>query len=196
MTMTPRDRRALALLGVSVILSGVIYFWPSSSSAPPVVSPADSVTTAQQRLTRLREIAGGVPGKEEILKTVAAELARREAGLIQADTGPQARAHLLEVLRRLCAAESIDVNSAELGAVAPLSDAYGSVAVAVQIECRIEQLVNLLAALAAQRELIATTDMRITAPNDSKEKLIGVRIGVYGVVPRKLVPDKKGASGL
>ena len=196
MTLTPRDRRALAMLTVSAILSAVVYFWPSSSSVPRVVPSADSITTAQQRLARLREIAAMVPQKEEILKTVAAELARREAGLIQADTGPQARAHLLEVLRRLCASEAIEVKTAELGAIVPLGDAYGSVNVAVQMECRIEQLVNLLAAVAAQRELISTTDLRVTAPSDSKEKLIGVRIGVSGVVPRKLVPDKKGAAGL
>jgi len=32
---------------------------------------------------------------------------------------------------------------------------------AVQIECRIDQLINLLAALAARPELISTSDLRI-----------------------------------
>ena len=36
-----------------------------------------------------------------------------------------------------------------------------------------------------------STELRITAPNDSKDKIIGVRIGVAGVIPRKLVGDKK-----
>jgi hypothetical protein len=150
----------------------------------------------EKRLARLRDTAALVPQKEQILKTVSAELAKREAGLIQADTAPQARAHLLEVLRRLCAGESIEVRSAELGSIAALGDAYGAVSVAVQVECRIEQLVNLLAAISAQPELITTAELRITAPNESKDKLIGARIGVQGAIARKLVPDKKGSGGL
>ena len=34
---------------------------------------------------------------------------------------------------------------------------------AVEIQCSIEQLVNLLAAIAAQPELISTTDLRVTS---------------------------------
>jgi hypothetical protein len=152
----------------------------------------DSVNSEEKRLARLRDIAALAPQKEQVLKSVSAELAKREAALIQADTAPQARAHLLEVLRRLCADEAIEVRSTELGAIGPLGDAYGSVSVAVQVECRIEQLVNLLAAIAAEPELIATSDLRITAPTESKDKLIGAHIGVTGAVARKLIPDKKG----
>ena len=63
----------------------------------------------------------------------------------------------------------------------------------MQIECRIDQLINLLAALAARPELISTSDLRITSSN-SKDKTVGVRLGVIGVVPRRLVPEKKGGS--
>src|SRR6516164_4633819 len=161
MTLQPRDRRALGLLGAAVVVSAGVYFWPAANTAPKVVASAGSVSGEEKRLARLRDLAALTPQKEQILKTVSAELAKREAGLIQADTAPQARAHLLEVLRRLCAGESIEVRSADLGNIGPLGDAYGSVSVAVQVECRIEQLVNLLAAIAAQPELIATTDLRI-----------------------------------
>jgi len=191
MTLQPRDRRALALLGAASVISVIVFVWPSGST-PKVVSSVDSVNSEEKRLARLRDIAALAPQKEQVLKSVSAELAKREAGLIQADTAPQARAHLLEVLRRLCADEAIEVRSTELGAIGLLGDAYGSVSVAVQVECRIEQLVNLLAAIAAEPELIATSDLRITAPTESKDKLIGAHIGVTGAVPRKLIPDKKG----
>ena len=176
-------------------MSSVVYFWPSRSAAPKVVSSADSVSSDEKRLTRLREIAALAPQKEEALRAVTAELAKREAGLIQADTAAQARAHLLEVVRKLCAVEAIEVRSTELGSIGPLGDAYGSVSVAVQVECRIEQLVNLLAAISAQPELIATTDLRFSAAAESKDKLVGARIGVTGAIPRKLIPDKKGPGG-
>ncbi|MBV8845408.1 MAG: hypothetical protein JO307_21575 [Bryobacterales bacterium] len=199
MTLQPRDRRALATLGVSALLSAIVYFWPAGASAPKVVASVDSINIEEKRLARLRDAAALIPQKEQVLKTVTAELAKREAGLIQADTAPQARAHVLEVLRRLCDGEGIQVRSTELGSIAPL-DAYGSVSAAVQVECRIEQLVNLLAAIASQPELITTTDLRITAANDSKDKLIGARIAVTGVIARRLAPDsnkdKRGAGGL
>jgi hypothetical protein len=195
-TLQPRDRRALVLLGGAVVVFAIVYFWQSAAAAPKVVTTVDSVSVEEKRLTKMRDLAALVPQKEQILKTVSAELSKRESGLIQADTAQQARAHLLEVLRRLCDGESIPVRSAELGSIGTLGDTYGSVAAAVQVECRIEQLVNLLAAIAAQQELITTTDLRITAPNESKDKLIGAHIGVTGAIARKLVPDKKGASGL
>jgi type II secretory pathway component PulM len=193
MSLSPRDRRALALLGTAIVGYAIVYFWPSGAAAP-IVSPADSIASSETRLARLRDAAALVPQKEQVLKAVSAELAKRETGIISAGTAAEARAHLLELVRRLCANESIEVRAAELGAIGPLGDSYGAVNVAVQVECHIEQLVNLLAALAAQPELVATTDLRITAPNDSKDKLIGARIAVAGVVARKLTGDKKGGA--
>ena len=193
MSLQPRDRRALALLGSAIVGYAIVYFWPSGTTVR-VVSPADSIASAESRLARLRDVAALVPQKEQALKAVSAELAKRETGIISAGTAAEARAHLLELVRRLCANESIEVRAAELGAIGPLGDSYGAVNVAVQVECHIEQLVNLLAALAEQPELVATTDLRITAPNDSKDKLIGARVAVAGVVARKLTGDKKGGA--
>jgi hypothetical protein len=198
MNLSSRDRRALALLGSAIVGYAIVYFWPSGAAAPgassSAIAPADSIASTENRLARLRDVAALVPQKEQALKVVAADLAKREKGIISAGTAAEARAHLLELVRRLCANESIEVRAAELGAIGPLGDSYGSVNVAVQVECHIEQLVNLLAALAAQPELVATTDLRITAPNDSKDKLIGARIAVAGVVARKLTGDKKGGA--
>ena len=76
----------------------------------------------------------------------------------------------------------------------PLGDVYGEVFVTVQIDCGIDQLVNILVGLAARPELIASNELRVTSSN-AKDKMIGVRLMVSGVVPRKLVPGKKaGAS--
>jgi hypothetical protein len=196
--ITPRDRRFLAWGGVSVVLYAVMQVWSSSSStAPVIVSSTNSVDLAEKRLARLRDLAATVPGREAALKVVQAEVSKREAGLIQAPTAAQARAQLLQILERLCAAEMppIKIQTDELGGISPLGSDYGSIDVAVQIQCSIEQLVNLLAAIAAQRELISTTDLRVTSSNNPKEKLVGVRLAVSGVVPRKLVPEKKGAGG-
>ena len=146
----------------------------------------------EKRLARLRESAVTVPAKQQILKQVSAELAAREKGLLMADTAPQAQAQLIQILRKLAAAESVEIRSTELLGVAPLGDAYATSSVAVQIECRIEQLVNLLASIAAQPELISTSGLRIASANP-KDKSVAVRLAVSAVVPKKLVPARKGS---
>jgi hypothetical protein len=192
MNLTSRDRRALAWLSVAVLVGLVAYFWPAGDGSTAVVAPVgDPVTLAETRLARLRETAATVPAKEEVFKKVSADLAAREKGMLQADTAAQAQAQLIQIVRRLGAAENpaIDIRSTELNPIRPFGDSYGEASVAVQIECRIDQLVNLLAALETQPELVATSDLRVLSSN-AKEKTVAVRITVSGVVPRRLVPEK------
>lgn len=194
MTVTPRERRMLSGTVVSLLLSGIWYFWSNSGTgSTAVVAPTDSAALAEKRLTRLRDTAALVPQKEAILKTVSAELAKREAGLIQADTKDQAGAALLQILARLCSSQQIPIKQQELLGIAPLGDAYGQATVAVNIECHLEQLINLLADIAAQPQLLTTTDIQVQAANP-KEKTVNVRLAVAGVTPRKLVPEKPGSA--
>ena len=144
----------------------------------------------EQRLGRLRDVAATVPAKKSILKKAQAELAGREKGLIIADTAAQAQAQLIQIVRALGAAENppVDIRTEGFG-LRPLGDSYGEASVSVQIECRIDQLVNMLAALATRPELVSTNDLRV-APTNSKDKTVSVRLTVSGVVPRKLVPER------
>lgn len=194
--LEPREKKALIALVTAVAVSAAVLiyqFWPAGSTAPEVAS-TQSVSQMEQRLARAREIAATVPAKQEILKQVAADLQTREKSLIRAETAQQAQAQVITVLRGLGAAEAppIEIRATELGAIAPFGDDYGSVNVSIQVECRIEQLLNFLAALAARPELIATRDLRVTAGNP-KEKTLSVRLTVAGIVPKTLVPQKKGA---
>lgn len=195
MNLRPRDRRALAWLAVSVLLGLVIHFWPASDSTAVVAPVGDPVALAETRLARLREAAATVPAKESVFKKVSAELAGREKGIITADTAAQAQAQVIQIIRRLGEAETppIEIRSTELTPVRPFGDSYGEASVAVQIECRIDQLVNLLAALQTEPQLVATSDLRVLSSN-AKEKTVAVRLAVSGVVPRRLVPEKPQAA--
>lgn len=195
-TLEPRERKAVIALGAALALTAVVLiyeFWPTSSVVVAEAS-VQSVPQMEQRLARVRELAAAVPGKQEILKKVAADLETREKGLIRAETAQQAQAQVITILRGLGAAEAppIEIRATELGAIAPFGEDYGAVNVSIQVECRIEQLLNFLAALAARPELIATRDLRVVA-GDPKQKLLNVRITVAGIVPKNLVPQKKGA---
>ena len=75
----------------------------------------------------------------------------------------------------------------------PMANDYGEVSVTVGFSCAIEQLVNFLTALANEPELLATNSIQITGGND-KKKNIHVRLSLSGVVPRKLIPERRGAT--
>jgi hypothetical protein len=196
--MSPKFRRFVGWSLVSLALTAIYTFWQQQSSEPAVAAVAasvDSVSLAEKQLAKLREAAATVPQKQEILKQVSGDLAMREKGLIVADTAQQAQSQIIQILRKLGHDENpkVEMRSQEFGAVRPLGDVYGEVLVTVQIDCGIDQLVNMLVGLAARPELIASNELRVTSSN-AKDKTIGVRLTVSGVVPRKLIPSKKGAG--
>ncbi len=196
MTLSPGGRRAISWAAVSLIVPAIWSLWPEASQpVVAVAAAADSVSLAEKQLAKLREAAATVPQKQEILKQVSGDLALREKGVIVADTAQQAQAQIIQILRKLGHDENprVEIRSQEMGAVRALDDKYGEVLVTVQIDCGIDQLINILVGLSARPELVASNELRVNSAN-AKDKMIGVRLSVSGVVPRKLVPGKKGAG--
>ena len=193
MTLTARDRRALVILVAATAVTVTINYFLTREPAVEARTAVRSAVIEEKRLEKLRRIAATVPGKEEALEAVEAELARREKGLIQADTAAQAQAQLLEVFRRLARAQApaIEIKTVEMGQVRPLGQDYGEILVPVTFDCRIEQLLNLLADITAQPEAISTSELRVTTA-DQKEKTMTVRLTLAGVAPRRLASEKKG----
>ena len=170
MTLQDRDRRALVMLGVALLLILGFTYFSGDSAAPAVVGAVDSIPAAEKRLAPLRDVAALVPGKDEAVRKVRAELDAREKGIIQAETAAQAQAQLLQIIRRVARAQNppVDIRNTEIGQVKPYADAYGEVAVAVSL------------------------DMRIGTAHP-KQKNMPVRMTISGLVRRDLIPDKKGA---
>jgi Tfp pilus assembly protein PilO len=189
------DRRTLMLLLVmlGLLVAVILRSGLSNDSSGVVVAPSDSIPAAEHRLERLRQVAATVPGKEEVLKKALAELDTRHAGMLKADTSAQAQAQLIEVIRRVAMANGIDARGAEEMRVKPLANDYGEVSVTVTFSCAIEQLVNFLAALANEPQILATNEVNISGGND-KKKNVQVRLGLSAVVPKKLVPAKRGLA--
>ena len=191
MTLTPFYRRAVAFFAVSLILGVVIRFWPDNSQQAVVAPTAEALAAAEKRLAHGRDVASTVPGKEDILNRAQGELAQREKGLLTADTAPQAQAQLVQILRAVGAAETpaVEIRSESFG-ISALSDDYGVASAGVILECRIDQLVNMLAAITARPEMISVTDLHINS-TANKDKRIAVRLTLSAVVPRKLVPGRR-----
>jgi hypothetical protein len=197
MKLQDRDKRALVLCTVTVVL--IVGWWTTTKDdvPAPVVPQVRDIPSAEQRLSRLRQLAASVAGKQTILQQAAAELEAREKGLIQADTAAQAQAQLLQILRKLGKASNppIDMRNSEIGSVKPYGERYGEVTISLNFEARIEQLVQLLSDMTAQKEIIGVNDLRIGAANP-KEKTMPLRLTVSGLVRRDLVPDRKGPGSL
>ncbi len=193
MTLSKRDKRALAVLGAATAFSLTVWFWPENASSPARVTAASDVPLAERRLARLRQSAAAVPAREEALKQALADLAGREKGIIQADTAAQAQAQMLQVIRRLARAQvpPLELSGVEMGPMRPLGNDYGEVLISVSFSARIDQLLNLLADLTAQTELLATEDLRLGGASN-KQKAMTVRLTLSGLVPKKLIPEKKG----
>ncbi|HWY48976.1 MAG TPA: type II secretion system protein GspM [Bryobacteraceae bacterium] len=194
MTVQQRDKRALVVLGSVLALAFIYWMAGSSSSSVKVSAPVESVDRVEKGLANLRIRAAALPAKEVVLKQASAELAEREKGLISGDTADQAQAQLLQVLRRVAKAQAppLEIRQVELGQPRTYGDAYGQVTVSVTVDCRIDELINLLATLSAQPETIATDEIRFGMAHP-KQKTMPVRLTVSGIVAQRLAP-KKGTT--
>ncbi len=190
--LSDRDKKLLALWAVIVIFA--VYFWPASDDAG-TVGAVQSVELTEKRIAKLRRLAAAEPGRREILKQVSDELVKREKGLIQAETAPQAQAQLLQVVRRVAQVQqpALVFKGTEFAPPRPLGKSYGEVVMTISMDAGIEQVINFLADIGNQPELISVSELQFTQVN-GKQKLVPVRVTFTGVVPRRLVPEKKGGQ--
>jgi len=195
MNQLSRSRKITLFGALGVMLASVLVRYGAlGGDQSSVVASHDSIPVAKQRLEILRRKAATVPAKEAILKRVMAELQQREKGIVVADTAEQARAHLAEVLHKTAAANGFDSSGAStLPEPKALGKDYGQVSLGQNFTCGIDQLVNFLSSIANEPEILAT-DTIVVAPARNKNKDITVRLTFSGVIPKKLVPEKKGVN--
>lgn len=194
MTLTARDRRALMLLGAAAAVFGLIGFWPEESGAVPAA--AMTPTEAQTRLASLRRIAAGLEERRKVRDEVMKQLEAREKGLIEAETMAQAQARMLQTVRRVLNAQAppVTFRASEFGPPKPVGEHYALTTVTFTLECGIEQIVNLLADLGSQPELIAVQEMSFS-PATNAQKNVPLRLTVGALAPRKLLEEGKEGQG-
>jgi hypothetical protein len=181
--------------GVAVILF-LRFVVMGGDSTAPLVAASETIAQAEQRLQRVRQVSATVPGKESVMKQASATLDKLEAGIFKADTESQARAQLLEMVNNVAKVNGVQTRGLDEYHSKPVSNDYGEVTVSVSFGCDIVQLVNFLAGLSSQDQILATNGIHITGGTD-KKKILQVRLSVSGLVPRKLLtPEKKGLAGL
>lgn len=196
MTVGKLDKRSvfglLAGVAVMVILRLVLAVGDSGGG---VVAPSETTAQAEQRLQHVRQLAATVPGKVVVKKAAEDNVTSLEKGIFKAETESQAHAQLLEMVNNVAKANGVQTHGQDEYRSKPLSNDYGELTVTVSFSCDVVQLVNFLAGLASQDQVLATNGIHITGGTD-KKKILQVRLGVSGLVPRKLLtPEKKGLAG-
>ncbi len=187
------NRRLLYILALMIVLVALRYGFFSGSGEPAAAAVVDSIPAAEKRLETLRRDAATLPGEMENYKKAAAELAEREKTFLKAETEQQAQVALLDLVQNTGRVNQIEIRGSQESRDKALTSDYGEVSVAVSFSCGMEQLINLLTALGNQPELLATNEIQISGGND-KRKNVQVRLVVSAPVPRKLIPEKKGAA--
>lgn len=204
MTISDRERRLLGVWVIAMAVGGFIYWYSNSSPASSENTnsavgavPVDTIDRAQKRLAVLRKEAAMLPGKEDVLKQASAELDGREKGLLAGDTADQAQAQLLQVVKRVAKQQMppLDTGQIELSRPRSYGSAYGQVSVSITLNCRIDELVNFLAGLGAQPELISTEEIRFGSSHP-KQKTMPIRLTVTGLVAKRLIPKQRGIPQL
>jgi hypothetical protein len=182
--------RTNILILLAVVMAAIVIFEYAapSSSTTQVVSATDSDSQAlrEKRLAKLRKSAALVPEKTAALHQILASLQTREKGIMTFSTAAQAQARLLEVVKRLASANKIAAGGGDFSPPTLLGTDYGQVAVSVTFESTIDALVNFLADLSKEQELIAPAELHISLGN-AKNKTVNVRL---------MVAEKKGGIGL
>lgn len=197
MTLSPRDRRALLWLGAAVIMFLAVSRFLPGPEAQPVAPAAADPSAVEQRLERTRQ---RIATREELQTRLAAwqqALAQREQRIIRAETPARAQETVLSVVRKIASQQSppIELATVDPGKVEPFAETYGEAVVTVSFRSSIEGLLNLLAELSQQPELVGTKSIQITSLQD-QQKQVSVRLTVAGVVPGELAPKRQGGPKL
>jgi hypothetical protein len=191
MTIAPRERTALAVLAAAIAAWALLQFVIlPGGSAPAAQAVSLSSEQLRQKVALLRQTAAALPVHEALLKQMDADLADRERGIIQAGTAAEAQAQLVLTAQRVGKVNELDVRGSDSPAPKAFGE-YGIVYATISFDCHIEQLLNFLADLTREQELIVPSEERITSTN-AKEKMMSVRMLLAGVVSKKLIPEKKG----
>lgn len=189
MTVSSRDRRALLVLLLVVVIAGLRWGMVlSSGSGRQIRAQRPPTASLLATLALRRSVAAALPEKQKALRRVITELATRENSLIPGDTAPQAQAQLLQVLRNVATQQQppLEIKQFDLPPPRQFDDEYGEVLVSITIRCTIEQVLNLIADLTAEPDAIATDEISLILANQDL-KTLQVRLTVTGLVRLSLI---------
>jgi hypothetical protein len=194
MNLSDRDRRALFILLGALVVVAMVQWWPSGEDAV-TAAPTNTVEQAEMRLQRARRIAAATRERTAEKQAAEKELQTLEQGMLRAESAALAHAALAQKLRALGRRQSpaVEFRTVENGPIELWEGSWARMQLAVSLDCTVDQLVNLLADVSSQPELISVAEMHVSAASD-RAKRMPVRITFAALLPRAMAPLKKGAK--
>jgi len=196
--LSSRDRRALALLAAAVALFLILDF-----GLLPLMDSAGGLGAAlplkEKTLRKYQRLAAILPEREAGWKEMQASLEEAEKRLLESKTGALASAEMQQLVKELMAGQGLDPGSASfqpvralrpVGAGTANDAAYAAVPLALNFECRVEQLAAFLQAARESSRVLVVEQLGISqaAPRPDRPKAVSVRLVLHGVMRAETEP--------
>ncbi|MBI4459150.1 MAG: hypothetical protein HY648_03700 [Acidobacteria bacterium] len=180
MALRRQDKRALSMAAGAVALFLFFQFavfplwdrWQQERLNLPV---------QEQTLVKYRQAVAAAGLRSAETTSLEARLREAEAGLLAGESAALASAELQDLVKQLTAAQSINVGSSNFLPTRPVGEDYVQVPLGMQFQCRIDQLVNLLQAVAQSPKNLRVLRLQIQAIS-AAEKLLQVNLTVGGLM--------------
>ena len=190
--LSRRDRIALMAAAAAIVLFLALNFGVLPAVGQFTQS-AEAVEQKELALRRNQRLLANT-GLEKInLSTAQARLNSLEEGLLESPSLSLANAEWQHRIGQLADSQGIQLGSSEFLRVESLGPQYALVTGQLRFQCRIDQLVDFLVAVATSPKHLSVTHLTITAlPGDPQGRL-NVQLTV-GAAVRALKPEKSPAA--
>jgi hypothetical protein len=190
--LSHRDRIALGIAVVAIALFmlfdfGVFPLLNRLGVSAEAVQQKEAELRQDQRL--LAEVKLGTAhftAAEDHLKQL-------EAGLLDSPTPYLANAEWQRLVGQLADSTGIQLTSSEFLRIQELGAGYSLVTGRVNLNCRLDQLVDFLVALASSPKLMSTMRLVVFAPQGDPKGRLNVQLTI-GAAARTLKPDNDAAA--
>jgi len=183
--LAQRDRRALKALGIALAIAGL---WLGQGTLRGLGSPGTSLESLEQRYLLAKQAAALRPAEADYAAELRRAIGTVESRMLRSATPALAQAEIRSLATGLLTAEGIDSPRSEFGAAPRDGGHYERVVLDLEFTCRIQQLVDFMAAMANARPILATRTVEITSLGSAAGQ-VQVRLGLEGYLRARPRPS-------
>jgi hypothetical protein len=191
--LTRRDRIALGVLATAAVLFILLDF-VVLPLLDQVSTKPDAVAQKEAELRRERRLLAETDFEKAHLAAAQDRVKVLEAGLLGSTSPSLANAEWQRMVGQMADSKGLEVGSREFLRVQDLGAGYSLVLGRVQLRCRLDQLVDFLAALAASPKLLSVTGLTVFPNQGDAQGRLTVQLTI-GAASRSLKtsPDDSAA---
>ena len=184
-----RDRIALGVgVGATTLFLllnfGVLPLLEGLGASPEAVQQKES------ELRREKQLLAAEALEKARLSAARERLTGLEASLLESSTPSLANAEWQRLVRQLAESKDIELGSSELLRTQDLGAGYSLVTGRAMFRCRLDQLVDLLAAIAASPRLLSISGLSVFASQSDSQGKMNVQLTI-GAATRTVKPAKE-----